>query len=73
MNERSYDVEVRVDRVKEMAAVIVNMANDMPVREVMHATALATVALVRSYYDPPARPVVIETQIRLLRHSAASK
>ena len=68
MPELQFDVETRVGRVREIAADVYNVVRGKPTREVMHAMALATAALIKTNFRGNGQSQALENHISNVRH-----
>ena len=65
MSEPSFELNDRIGRIRGMAAYIVQWSGGKPTREVLHALALATGALInKTGQTPTARQNMIGAQVR---------
>ena len=68
MTEKQWNVESRVERVKEIAARVCTHVRGESKREVMHAMALATAALINANFEGIGRQRALEQHINNVRH-----
>ena len=70
MPELQWDVETRVSRVKEIAALIYSDVQGKPTREVMHAMALCTAALILTNFRGRGIDQALDSHISNVKHHA---
>ena len=68
MPELQWDVESRIGRIKEIAALIYTDVQGKPTREVMHAMALATAALIRTNFRGKGQERAFDSHVSNVRH-----
>lgn len=73
MPELQWDVESRVGRVREIAARIYKDVQGEPVRETMHAIALATAALICTNFRGLGQQRALDSHITNVRHHTQRK